>query len=241
MRRDHRPFWIRSAEAGFEAWWTRHFLRPQFEALGAGVLVHRPWHVEVLGPGISAGRHLHLHAAAASPTRFSTWAHPDRARPRIAIGDHVLIMPGVMLNAALSIEIGDDCMLASHVWMSDSDWHDAYDRTREPDTNAPIILEQNVWVGLRAIVCKGLKIGANSIIGAGSVVTRDVPPNMIAAGNPARIVGELDAGHDKKTRAAMFADPAALCAWTRSAALASARGSTSWDFARAMFFPSSKD
>jgi acetyltransferase-like isoleucine patch superfamily enzyme len=241
MRRDHRPYWMRSAETGFEAWWTRHFLAPQFEGLGDGAMVRRPWNVDVFGPGIAAGRHLHLHAEAAARPRFSTWARPDRPPPHIRIGDHVLIMPGVMLNAALSIAVGDDCMLASQVMISDSDWHAHYDRTQEPETNAPVVLERNVWIGLRAIVCKGVTIGENSIVGAGAVVTRDVPANAIAAGNPARVVAELDPAHEMRTRGAMFADSAALSAWTSASARAAAQGNTSWGFLRSQLFPSRED
>lgn len=232
---------MRSAEAGFEAWWTRHFLGPQFEALGEGALVRRPWNVDVFGPGISAGRHLQLHAERTARVRLSTWARPDRPPPHIRIGDYVLIMSGVMVNAALAIEIGDDCMLASQVTISDSDWHDHYDRTREPETNAPVVLERNVWVGLRAIVCKGVRIGENSIIGAGAVVTRDVPANVIAAGNPARVVSEIDPAKGMKTRAAMFVDLAAMSAWTASSARVAARGNSTYGFLRAMLFPTPKD
>ncbi len=241
MRRNHRPYWMRTAEAGYEAWWMRHFLAPHFERLDAGALVRRPWCVDVFGPGIEAGQYLHLHAERGARTRLSTWAVPGRPAPRINIGHHVLIMPGVMLNAALGIEVGDDCMLASHVTITDSDWHAHYDRTREPDTNAPVVLGRNVWIGLRAIVCKGVTIGDNSIVGAGSVVTRDVPANVIAAGNPARVVTELDPALKMVTRASMFADPNALAKWSEAAARSSARGNTSWGFVRAKLFPTKKD
>jgi acetyltransferase-like isoleucine patch superfamily enzyme len=53
-------------------------------------------------------------------------------------------------------------------------------------------LERGVWVGDSAIICKGVRIGENSIIGAGSVVRKDVPPNCVVIGNPARVVKKLD-------------------------------------------------
>lgn len=241
MRRDHRPYWMRSTEFAFEGWWMRHFLAPQFEALGEGARVGRPWHVQVMGPGISAGRHVQMHAERHLPIRLSTWARPDRPPPRITIGNYALIMPGVMLNAALSIEIGEGSMLASQVMISDSDWHDRYDRTREPDTNAPVTLARNVWVGLRAIVCKGVTIGENSIVGAGSIVTRDVPANVVVAGNPSREVGALDPGLVKTTRAAIFADPAALRAWEAASARDAAKGNTSLDALRVLLSPTRRD
>ncbi|MBI1212314.1 MAG: hypothetical protein GC190_12685 [Alphaproteobacteria bacterium] len=103
-------------------------------------------------------------------------------------------------------------MLASGVYISDSDWHGTYDRTREAGQAAPIVIEDNVWLGLRVIVGKGVRIGRNSIIGAGSVVVHDIPPNVIAAGNPASVRRELDPATPFRTRADYFADPAALAA-----------------------------
>ena len=61
-----------------------------------------------------------------------------------------------------------------------------------PGGSAPIVLERGAWIGDSAIVCKGVRIGENSIVGAGAVVTKDVPPNVIVAGNPARVVKKLD-------------------------------------------------
>lgn len=83
-------------------------------------------------------------------------------------------------------------MLASEVIISDSDWHGKYNRVRPFKCNGDVELKENVWVGTRSIICKGVTIGKNSIVGAGSVVTHDIPENVIAAGNPAKVVGELD-------------------------------------------------
>jgi acetyltransferase-like isoleucine patch superfamily enzyme len=57
-----------------------------------------------------------------------------------------------------------------------------------------VILERGVWIGDSAIVCKGVRIGENSVVGAGSVVRKDVPPNVVVIGNPAEIVKHLDPG-----------------------------------------------
>jgi acetyltransferase-like isoleucine patch superfamily enzyme len=110
----------------------------------------------------------------------------------IVMGDHVLISPGVRLTASNHIHISDSCMLASNVYISDSDWHDIYNRAISVPSKTSVVLEENVWVGDSAIVGKGVRIGKNSIIGAGSVVTSDIPPNVIAAGNPARVVKTFD-------------------------------------------------
>jgi serine acetyltransferase len=65
---------------------------------------------------------------------------------------------------------------------------------------------ENVWLGEGVKVCKGVTIGANSVIGAGSVVTKDIPANVIAAGNPAKMVRELDKDRPIKKRESMFED-----------------------------------
>jgi len=103
-----------------------------------------------------------------------------------------LVSPGVNITAAQSISIGDNCMLAAECHISDSDWHGVYNRIRPFRCTRPITLENNVWLGLRSVVCKGVHIGENSVIGAGSVVVSDIPANVIAAGNPAKVVKTLN-------------------------------------------------
>jgi len=111
---------------------------------------------------------------------------------RIEVGDNVLLMHGIRVSSADRIVIGDDCMLASFCYLTDADWHDIHDRTRAVGRTAPIILEKGVWIGDSAIVCKGVHIGRNSIVAAGAVVTKNVPPNVIVAGNPAKVVKKLN-------------------------------------------------
>lgn len=83
---------------------------------------------------------------------------------------------------------GDECQIGSYVIMMDNDYHQVEDRTK-PRTSAPIILEKNVWLGVRVVVLKGVRIGENSVIGANSVViSRDIPPNCLAGGVPAWII-----------------------------------------------------
>jgi len=100
-------------------------------------------------------------------------------------------------------------MFASNVYISDSDWHDIYNRV-SMGTTAPVTIEENVWIGDGAIICKGVTIGENSIIGAGAVVSRDIPANTIAAGNPAQVVKELDPSEQMTKRDQVFSDPARL-------------------------------
>jgi carbonic anhydrase/acetyltransferase-like protein (isoleucine patch superfamily) len=100
-------------------------------------------------------------------------------------------------------------MIASGAYLTDSDWHDVYNRITI-GKSAPIKIKNNVWVGDSAIICKGVTLGENCIIGAGAVVANSVPPNCIAVGNPARVVRELDESEQFTTREQWFANPEKL-------------------------------
>jgi hypothetical protein len=114
-------------------------------------------------------------------------------------------------------------MIAAGAYLTDADWHDIYDRTQAIGRTNPVTLGSNVWIGDGATVCKGVSIGDNSIIGAGSVVTQDIPSNVIAAGNPAKVLRPLDPEQPLTTRRSMLEDGDALAAqmdalerWTRA-------------------------
>ena len=111
--------------------------------------------------------------------------------------------------SAESIIMGDACMIAHGAYISDADWHGIYDRAKPVGNTRPVIFEDNVWIGDSAIICKGVTIGKNSIIGAGAVVTKDVPPNSVYAGNPAILVKKLE-NKEFNTRANFLADPIQL-------------------------------
>ncbi|MBP9044388.1 MAG: acyltransferase [Spirochaetes bacterium] len=149
------------------------------------------WNVVVYGPNIHLGKNCVIVGADGFRTTLTTVSYNGH-QGSIKIGDNVLIMNGVRVSSASEIVIGDDCMLANFCYIMDADWHDIYDRTSSPGKTAPVILERGVWVGDSAIICKGVRIGENSIIGAGSVVRKDVPPNCVVIGNPARVVKKLD-------------------------------------------------
>ena len=71
-------------------------------------------------------------------------------------------------------------------------------------------MEENVWIGDRAVVGKGVNIGKNSIVAAGAVVVKDVPANVVVGGNPAKIIKELDSTIEGITRIKLFEDPEGL-------------------------------
>lgn len=143
--------------------------------------------IMVFGPNISIGKNVFMYGPVRL-TSVKAGAHEGQ----ISIGNSVLITPGVRVSSARSIVIGDHCMLGNHCYLMDSDWHDIYDRNIIVGHARPVVLEENVWVGDSAIICKGVRVGRNSVIGAGSVVRRNVPANTVVAGNPARVVRKLD-------------------------------------------------
>jgi acetyltransferase-like isoleucine patch superfamily enzyme len=167
------------------------FFKKKFSHIGSVPTVWGIRNIVVFGPNISIGGHVVFIGGDGHKTNLSSIRTGTR-EGRIDIGDHVLIMNGVRISSASSVTIADSCMLANNCYLNDSDWHDIHDRSSMPGASAPIVLERGAWIGDSAIVCKGVRIGENSIIGAGSVVTRNVPANVIAAGNPARVVKRLD-------------------------------------------------
>lgn len=192
----------------YQRWWTARFLSPQFDALGGHARISNPWRVEVTGRGISAGEALHVLADGAAPVRFTTWP-PPQGEAEITIGDAVLVIAGTRLLAAERIEIGDGTMLAANVTITDSDWHGLYDRIGPPNAR-PVIIGRNVWIGDGAFIGKGARIGDDAVIGARSVVTGDIPPGTVAAGNPARAIKTLDPEAERKTRIELLEDPMRL-------------------------------
>lgn len=240
MRRDHRPYWLQKLTAEIARGYTQRVLAPQFESVGEGLQVIRARDVEIIGPNITAGRHVHINAARGYPVKLCVWFEGTRLG-KIDVGDYVLISPGSQIISSIGISIGAGTMLASQVYISDSDWHGTYDRTTEAGQAAPIAIEENVWLGLRSVVAKGVRIGRNSIIGAGAVVTHDIPPNVIAAGNPATVKRELDPNTPFKTRADYFADPVTLAAQVDGLNRAFLKNNTTLGWLRASLFPTRKD
>jgi tetrahydrodipicolinate N-acetyltransferase len=108
----------------------------------------------------------------------------------LEVGNNVFINFGSSIVAASSISIGDDCLIGTHVMVMDCDFHRVEDKAWDT-TGRPIVIEDRVWLGNRSIVLKGITIGHDAVVAAGAVVTRNVPPRTVLAGNPARIVREF--------------------------------------------------
>lgn len=108
------------------------------------------------------------------------------------IGSHTFINYGCSIASTLLVKLGAHCNIGSHVIIMDNDFHRLEpERRDEMPESAPVILEDNVWIGVRAVVLRGVTIGAGSVIAAGSVVVKDVPPRSLAGGVPAKVIRSL--------------------------------------------------
>lgn len=203
MRKEHKPLFLLKLLGRINRFYIERYIRPQFDSLGIQPAIAKPRSLQVFGHNIHAGDYLHLISSTTQPVRFTTWSGRNQ-QGRIDIGDYCLIAPGVSINSATSIKLGKNCMLAADVSIADSDWHGVYNRVRPFRCDGEVILEDNVWIGLRSIIGKGVTIGENSIVGAGSVVTKSIPANCIAAGNPAKVVKQLNPNKRMVTREYLF-------------------------------------
>jgi len=236
LKKDYRPYWLKQAWYKILHFHIRHFLEPQLDHLGENPFIVKPWHIEIFGGPVSIGDNVSLLGCADKRTRLTVWSDKKNIKG-IHIGDHVLISPGTRISAANSITIGDSCMLASNSYITDSDWHGIYDRSMPPNEPSTVKLEENVWIGDSAIVCKGVTIGENAIIGAGSVVTCDIPPNVIAAGNPAKVIKELDPKREITTRKDRFSDITAMNLLLESSEKENLAGNTLTGWLKSYLFP----
>jgi acetyltransferase-like isoleucine patch superfamily enzyme len=104
----------------------------------------------------------------------------------IQIGDNCGFS-GVTIGASEKIIIGNHVLCGANSVITDFDWHS----TRYSSGSKPVIIHDNVWLGLNTVVLKGVEIGQNSIIGANSIVVKSIPENVIAAGNPCRVLKKI--------------------------------------------------
>lgn len=122
---------------------------------------------------------------------------------KIKLGAYTFLRECSVIGSVKSVTIGDYTSIADYVVIMDNNNHpvNPQDRLIKSSTNksspyrywrhsiaAPILIGRNVWIGSFSRICKGVTIGDNSIVASNSVVTKDVPPNTIVAGNPARVV-----------------------------------------------------
>ncbi|QHT72151.1 acyltransferase [Rhodocytophaga rosea] len=102
------------------------------------------------------------------------------------MGNNSYINPNCIIICQEKIEIGNECAISWNFTAMDTDLHHI---TGSPLT-APIIIEDNVWIGANVTVLKGVRIGKGAVIAAQAVVTKNVPPHSLVAGNPAKLIRE---------------------------------------------------
>lgn len=196
------------------SWIRGFFLRFRFRSCGKKLFVGK--NVEILfpkqirvGSNVSLGDYSYLNGLSEEGMfignhvriRERVWIQAtsllDRPGKGLVVGDNTYIGPGSMLGAGGGIRIGRNVILGASVDLLAED-HDFSDADRpifeQGVTRKGIVLEDDVWIGNRAIVLDGVRIGQGAVLGAGSVLTKDLPSYSIAVGNPARVVG-----HRKKS------------------------------------------
>jgi acetyltransferase-like isoleucine patch superfamily enzyme len=147
-------------------------------------------------PAIVIGAHCHLEGVQLALGKRAT----------LTVGDYVFAAHMIVLSEQ-EVRIGSYVFASFNVVIADTDFHPiepaqrlldaiavsplAAGRARPPIAMAPVIIEDNVWIGPNVTILKGVRIGAGAFIEPGSLVTRDVPPRARVLGNPAQVVGEV--------------------------------------------------
>jgi len=138
---------------------------------------------------------------------------------KLSIGDYCYVSFGAFLGACNSIKIGNYVGIAQNTYIVDNNNHPIEPEARiqhrirvapggegyasvgsawELSDNAPIVIEDNVWIGMNCYIGKGITIGEGAIVAREAVVTKDVPPYCIVGGNPAKIIKQLEIPAKKK-------------------------------------------
>jgi acetyltransferase-like isoleucine patch superfamily enzyme len=120
--------------------------------------------------------------------------YPETATMRI--GEGTILNLGCMVAATERVEIGSHCMFANHCFVADAEHR--YDDRELPVTwqgmepKGPVRIGDSCWFGTNVVVTGGVTIGEHTVVGANSVVTKDLPPGVVAAGAPARVIREIE-------------------------------------------------
>ncbi|TSA41539.1 MAG: acyltransferase [Verrucomicrobiales bacterium] len=112
----------------------------------------------------------------------------------VIIGRQTIFNNNSGVCATKSIRIGERCLIGDSVMIVDSDFHEINPASRHSSAgpSESVVIGNNVWIGSRAVILKGVTIGDNSVIGAMSLVTDNIPPNCIVAGVPAKVIRQIE-------------------------------------------------
>ncbi|HYR76629.1 MAG TPA: acyltransferase [Pyrinomonadaceae bacterium] len=107
---------------------------------------------------------------------------------RLSFGNNVFLNQGVRIACSREISIGNNALIGDETVILDNDYHGI---ANSPAKAEPVRIEADVWLGTRVIILRGVTIGRGSVVGAGAVVTRSIPPYTFAAGVPAQVIKSL--------------------------------------------------
>lgn len=172
------------------------WVKQEFKSFGTKSYLSYPLYLKggkyiSIGEGVGFGKRLRLEA----------WEKYNETtyEPQIMIGNHVSIGHDCHFGAIGKLQIGDNTLIASKVFITDHS-HGTTDTSnlqtppikRDLYSKGDVIIEDGVWIGEGVAILSGVTIGQHSIIGANSVVTKNIPPNSIAGGIPARIIKSVE-------------------------------------------------
>ncbi len=189
------PFWrIQQLRHELLQAYYRSVFTSRCQSVGAGLLVKGPFRVRNAGT-VEIGQSCIVDSSKERPIRLDVGN-----QARLKVGNNVYFNEGLLIVCNIAVTIGDRCLIASDVVIMDDDghpvnWknrHDHWPVLPQDRLGAPVTIEENVWIGTRAIILKGVTIGTGAVIGAGAVVTNDVPPMTFAAGVPARVIRRME-------------------------------------------------
>jgi acetyltransferase-like isoleucine patch superfamily enzyme len=176
-------------------WWKvlTSWYRRELQKCGSGFLVKGPCRIRN-GGRIEVGNDCIIDSSWALPVRLDVGK-----AALLTVGSNAYFNEGVHIVCNIGVSIGNRCLIASDVVFIDDDGHpidcerrhDHWPDGPESRLGAPIVIEDNAWIGTRAIILKGVTIGRGSVVAAGAVVTRSVPELTVVAGVPARVIRGL--------------------------------------------------
>lgn len=163
--------------------WLRRkcFSESHVPLVGRNVFLQQRFGKILLGDFVRLHDHVGLSVFGLDATHHAT----------LRIGDYTNVGARTHINCSRSIIIGKRCAISWDCEILDTDIHTIVFQDGTKSAPAPVVIEDDVWLGTRVIVLKGVQIGVGAVIGAGSVVTQDIPPHCLAVGNPARPLREI--------------------------------------------------
>ena len=186
-----RALVLTSASELYRIFWADPLFRSRCATVGRGL--------QLIGgvPYVSGRLTIHLGKNVTVYGKSTFAANHVYDSPVLRVGDHTYLGYELTISVGREVTLGRNCLIGDRVIIADQDGHplDADARRRGESVPRghirPVVIEDDVWIGTRAVILKGVRIGRGAIVGAGSVVTSDVPPNTVACGNPARVVKQL--------------------------------------------------